>query len=79
MGYETPYCIDTAVRTTTVNNMDVTLVDNGHSATDSTILPAEKIIEHHNKILHGYYNVDHFSIVREAAEDLFTPTHDSNR
>lgn len=25
MGYETPYCIDTAVRTTTVNNMDVTL------------------------------------------------------
>jgi len=79
MGCETPYCIDTAVRTATVNNMDVTLVGNGHSTTDSTILPAEKIIEHHNKILHGHYNVDHFSIVREAAEDLFTPTHNSYR
>ncbi|EOR23386.1 isochorismatase [Niallia nealsonii AAU1] len=79
MGCETPYCIDTAVRTATVNKMDVTLVGNGHSTTDSTILPAEKIIEHHNKILHGHYNVDHFSIIREAAEDLFTPTHNSYR
>ncbi|MGO5013947.1 isochorismatase family protein [Niallia sp. Sow4_A1] len=79
MGCETPYCIDTAVRTATVNNMDVTLVGDGHSTTDSTVLSAEKIIQHHNKILHGHYNVDHFSIVREAEEDLFSPMHDSYR
>ncbi|HEO8418782.1 cysteine hydrolase family protein [Niallia sp. FSL W8-0635] len=79
MGCETPYCIDTAVRTATVNQMDVTLVGDGHSTTDSPVLSAEKIIQHHNKILHGHYNVDHFSIVREAVEDLFTPTHDSYR
>lgn len=79
MGCETPYCIDTAVRTATVNHMDVTLVGDGHSTTDSPVLSAEKIIQHHNRILHGHYNVDHFSIVREAGEDLFTPMHDSYR
>lgn len=79
MGCETPYCIDTAVRTATVNHMDVTLVGDGHSTTDSSILSAETIIKHHNTILHGHYNVDHFSIVRNSAEDLFTPTHDTYR
>ncbi|WP_312092393.1 cysteine hydrolase family protein [Niallia sp.] len=79
MGCETPYCIDTAVRTATVNHMDVTLVGDGHSTTDSPVLSAEKIIQHHNKILHGHYNVDHFSMVRGSAEDLFTPMHDSYR
>lgn len=59
--------------------MDVTLVGDGHSTTDSSILSAETIIKHHNTILHGHYNVDHFSIVRNSAEDLFTPTHDTYR
>lgn len=79
MGCKTEHCIDTAVRTATVNHMDVTLVGDGHSTTDSSILTAEQIINHHNKVLHGHYNVDHFSIVRDAKEDLFQPTHDTYR
>ncbi|MEH6892618.1 isochorismatase family protein [Bacillus sp. JJ864] len=79
MGCKTEHCIDTAVRTATVNHFDVTLVGDGHSTTDSSILSAEKIISHHNEILHGHYNVDNFSVVRTTQEDLFQPIHDNYR
>jgi nicotinamidase-related amidase len=83
MGCSTPYCIDTAVRAATVNQLDVTLVKEGHSTKDSTELTAEQIISHHNNILHGHYNVDdetdHFSMVRSVEEDLFNPQHDAYR
>jgi hypothetical protein len=59
--------------------LDVTLVGDGHSTTDSGALNAEQIIKHHNETLHGHYNVEHFSIVRSAVEDLFHPIHDSYR
>lgn len=79
MGCKTEHCIDTAVRSATVNHLDVTLVGDGHSTNDSPVLTAEQIINHHNKILHGHYNVEHFSMVRETKEDLFTPIHDLYR
>lgn len=79
MGCETQHCIDSAVRTATINGFDVTLAGDGHSTTDSGALSAEQIIKHHNETLHGHYNVEHFSIVRNAEEDLFHPTHDSYR
>ncbi|MDX8367980.1 isochorismatase family protein [Cytobacillus sp. IB215665] len=79
MGCATQYCIDSAVRTATISGLDVTLVGDGHSTTDSDVLRAEHIINHHNKTLHGHYNVEHFSMVRNAEEDLFQPTHDSYR
>ncbi|MBO2536780.1 isochorismatase family protein [Rummeliibacillus suwonensis] len=79
MGCQSEYCIDTAVRTATVHHFDVTLVGDGHSTVDSKILSAKQIIQHHNETLHGHYNVDHFSIVRNADEDLFTPTHNTYR
>lgn len=79
MGCETPYCIDTAVRTATVNHFDVTLVGDGHSTSGSETLSAEQIIQHHNEILHGHYNVDNFSMVRNSNEDLFIPKHDDYR
>ncbi|EJR55730.1 hypothetical protein IIM_00822 [Bacillus cereus VD107] len=78
-GCKTEHCIDTAVRTATVQGFDVTLIKNGHSTTDSNVLSAQQIIEHHNKTLHGHYNVDHFSVVRDIEEDLFQPTHDQYR
>ncbi|MCU5689360.1 cysteine hydrolase [Bacillus cereus] len=78
-GCKTEHCIDTAVRTATVEGFDVTLIKNGHSTTDSTVLSAEQIIDHHNKILHGHYNVDHFSVVRDVEENLFQPIHDQYR
>lgn len=59
-GCKTEHCIDTAVRTATVQGFDVTLIKNGHSTTDSNVLSAEQIIGHHNKTLHGHYNVDRF-------------------
>lgn len=79
MGCQTEHCIDTAVRTATVSKLDVTLVGDGHSTKGSSILTAEQIINHHNNILHGHYNVDNFSMVRNAAEDLFQPEHDTHR
>lgn len=79
MGCSTQHCIDSAVRTATISGMDVTLVGDGHSTVDSSILSAEQIIGHHNQTLHGHYNVEHFSIVRNAEEDLFNPTHNSYR
>jgi len=59
--------------------LDVTLVGDGHSTTDSGALSAKQIIKHHNETLHGHYNVEHFSVVRNAVEDLFHPIHDSYR
>lgn len=79
MGCKTQHCIDTAVRTATINGLDVTLVGDGHSTEDNDVLSAEQIIKHHNSTLHGHYNVEHFSVVRNAEEDLFRPTHDSYR
>jgi len=79
MGCSTQHCIDSAVRTATINGLDVTLVGDGHSTVDSDVLSAEQIIKHHNNTLHGHYNVEHFSVVRNAEEDLFQPTHDSYR
>ena len=79
VGCKTQHCIDSAVRTATINGFDVTLVGDAHSTTDSDFLSAEQIINHHNDTLHGHYNVEHFSIVRNSVEDLFSPTHDSYR
>lgn len=79
MGCQTEYCIDSAVRTATINGFDVTLVADGHSTKDSIVLTAEQIINHHNKTLHGHYNVDHFVIVRKSEDDLFQPIHNNYR
>lgn len=79
MGCKTQNCIDTAVRTATVNKFDVTLVGDGHSTTDNDVISAEQIIKHHNTTLHGHYNVEHFSLVRNSEENLFIPTHNTYR
>jgi nicotinamidase-related amidase len=79
MGCKTEHCIDTAVRAATVSGFDVTLVADGHSTTSTLTLSAEQIIQHHNEILHGHYNVDHFSVVRKTKEDLFQPPHNTYR
>ena len=79
MGCETQYCIDTAVRTATVSGFDVTLVSDGHSTAGNHIISSEEIIQHHNVTLHGFDNVEHFSLVRESNEDIFSPLHDSYR
>ncbi|MFT8320911.1 MAG: isochorismatase family protein [Bacillus sp. (in: firmicutes)] len=79
MGCKTEHCIDTAVRTATVNHFDVTLVEDGHSTSNSKKLSAQQIIQHHNTTLNGHYNVDNFSLVRNSKEDLFKPIHNTYR
>lgn len=79
MGCKTQHCIDSAVRTATISGLDVTLVGDGHSTNDTDVLIAEQIITHHNRTLHGHYNVEHFAVVRNSEEDLFRLTHDSYR
>ena len=79
MGCKTQHCIDSVVRTATITGLDVTLVGDGHSTTNNDVLSAEQIIKHHNRTLHGHYNIENFSLVRNAEEDLFRPTHDSYR
>lgn len=79
MGCKTQHCIDSAVRTATISGLDITLVGDGHSTNDNDVLSAEQIIKHHNRTLHGHYNVEHFSVVRNSDEDLFSPLHDSYR
>lgn len=78
-GCKTQHCIDSAVRTATINGFDVTLAGDAHSTENSDSLRAEQIINHHNETLHGHYNVEHFSLVRNTTEDLFHPLHDSYR
>lgn len=78
-GCKTEFCIDTAVRTATINKFDVTLVQDGHSTTDSPVLMAEKIIAHHNQALHGHDNIEHFSLVRNSSDDIFIFTHNNYR
>ncbi|MGD6802704.1 cysteine hydrolase family protein [Rossellomorea aquimaris] len=79
MGCATEHCIDSAVRTATISGFDVTLVGDGHSTTDNEVLSPEQIIKQHNQTLHGHYNVENFSIVRNSEEELFNPTHNSYR
>lgn len=79
MGCKTEHCVDTAVRAATVHGFDVTVVADGHSTNGSQHLVPEAMIAHHNDILHGHYNVDHFSLVRHSDEDLFEPSHSTYR
>lgn len=79
LGCKTEHCIDTAVRSATVHGFDVTLVADGHTTNGSDVLTPEQMIAHHNQVLHGHYNVEHFAMVRPSTEDVFTPTHNDYR
>jgi len=49
-GLQTEYCIDTTCRAA-AEGYKVVLVSDAHTTFDSAILPAEKIIAHHNQTL----------------------------
>lgn len=54
-GIQTEYCIDTTCRRAYNLGFDVILVKDGHSTWDSEILTGQQIIEHHNKVLGGWF------------------------
>ena len=54
-GLQTEFCIDTTCRRGSLLGYDIVLVKDGHSTWDSEILPAQKIIEHHNRVLGDWF------------------------
>ena len=67
VGCKTQFCVDTTVRRAASLGYDVTLVADGHSTTDSRVLPAKRIIAHHNHLLHGLGAGRHEVCVKRAS------------
>jgi len=65
-GLQTEWCIDSTIRHAFSLGFDVTVVEDGHSTTDTTTLPAEKVVEHHNRVFKGG-----FASLKKAAEIEF--------
>ena len=53
-GCMTQYCIDTTVRRAVSLGHDVILAADGHMTADTSVLPFEQIISHHNSVLDGF-------------------------
>lgn len=54
-GLQTEWCIDSTVRRAYSLGFDVTVVEDGHSTMDSSVLAASKIVAHHNQIFGGRF------------------------
>jgi nicotinamidase-related amidase len=52
-GMQTEYCIDTSCRAARDLGYQVVLIQDGHTTFDSSVLPAERIIAHHNRTLNS--------------------------
>ena len=65
-GLQTEFCIDTACRVAQTLGYNVTLAADAHSTFDTPIIPADKIIAHHNRLLSGIV-----AAVKPAAEIAF--------
>jgi nicotinamidase-related amidase len=49
LGYATEFCVDSTVRRATSRGLRVVVVRDGHTTNDSPVLPATRIIAHHNR------------------------------
>ena len=65
-GLQSEFCIDPACRVAQSLGYRVTLATDAHSTFDSPVIPADKIIAHHNRLLAGIVER-----VAPAAEILF--------
>jgi nicotinamidase-related amidase len=54
-GLQTEYCIDTTCRRASSLGYDVTLVKDANSTWDSPHFTAKQIIEHHDRVLGGWF------------------------
>ena len=54
-GLQTEYCIDTTCRRAFSLGYNVILVGDAHSTWDSSCFTAQQIIEHHNRVLSGWF------------------------
>jgi nicotinamidase-related amidase len=53
-GLQTDYCIDTTCRRAASLGYTVVLASDAHSTFDHEFLPAEAIVQHHNRILRAF-------------------------
>ena len=65
-GLQSEFCVDTACRVAQSLGYAVTLAGDAHSTFDNPVLNADKIIEHHNRLLSGIVES-----VKPAAEIAF--------
>lgn len=54
-GMQTEICVDTTCRSAFALGYQITLVSDAHTTFDTEILPAEKIIIHHNQIIQSWF------------------------
>jgi nicotinamidase-related amidase len=55
VGLQTEYCVDTTCRRAFSLGYNITLVKDAHSTWDSPVLSAEQVIDHHNRVLGGFF------------------------
>jgi nicotinamidase-related amidase len=70
-GEMTEYCVDTTCRRATSLGYDVTLVSDAHLTRDNEVLPAAKIIAHHNSVLDSFGAGGHVIKVRPTNQIAF--------
>ncbi len=56
-GLQSEFCVDSTVRQAVTLGLGVTLVADGHSTFDTEVLPATRIVAHHNLTLGAYVTV----------------------
>ena len=54
-GLQTEWCIDSTVRRAYSLGFDVTVVEDGHSTMNSSVLDASKIVAHHHQVFGGRF------------------------
>jgi len=54
-GMQTEYCIDSACRAAAALGYKVILAADAHTTFDTSVLPAERIVAHHNMTLDGTF------------------------
>ncbi|MDX2008357.1 MAG: cysteine hydrolase family protein [Meiothermus sp.] len=58
-GFQTPFCVDVTSRRAAYLGYAVTLVADGHSASDQGALSGRQVVEYHNQLLDGMIGPDH--------------------
>ena len=54
-GMQSDYCVDTACRAAKALGYSVVLANDAHTTFDNKVLPAERIVAHHNATLDGAF------------------------
>lgn len=63
-GFVTEGCIDTTIRRAYSLGYNIEVASDCHSTTDSKVLPAEKIIDHHNEVLKIFSKVKKYQEIK---------------